>query len=144
MNESYNVNDYQWEGRTILIAEDIASNYNFLRILLKRSKIEIVWKENGQDALEEVQNNKNIDLVLLDINLPIMNGYDATKRIRSLNTEYSNSLLIYAMTANTFQRDIDKCMEAGMNGHIGKPIEIYRLYSILNTIKEDKLANKNN
>ena len=62
MNESFNVNEYHWSGKTVLIAEDISSNYNFLRLLLKRSKIEIIWKENGQDAVDEVKANEKIDL----------------------------------------------------------------------------------
>jgi len=123
MNESYNVNDYQWEGRTILIAEDIASNYNFLRILLKRSKIEIVWKENGQDALEEVQNNKNIDLVLLDINLPIMNGYDAAEKMKISRPD----LPIIAQTAYALDGDKEKALNAGCDDYIPKPIIISAL-----------------
>jgi len=132
-------------GLSVLLVEDNEINRIIAKKLLTRVGVDVVEVSNGKEALDEVANDLvEFDVVLMDIQMPIMNGYDATKRIRSLNTEYSNSLLIYAMTANTFQRDIDKCMEAGMNGHIGKPIEIYRLYSILNTIKEDKLANKNN
>lgn len=123
MNESYNVNDYQWEGKTILIAEDIASNYNFLRILLKRSKIEIIWKENGQDALEEVQNNQKIDLVLLDINLPVMNGYDAAKGMKICRPD----LPIIAQTAYALDGDKEKSIEAGCDDYIPKPIIISTL-----------------
>lgn len=123
MNESYNVNDYQWEGKTILIVEDIASNYNFLRILLKRSKIEIVWKETGQDALEEVQNNQNIDLVLLDINLPIMNGYEAAKGMKKSRPD----LPIIAQTAYALDGDREKSLDAGCDDYIPKPIVISTL-----------------
>jgi len=123
MNESYNVNDYQWEGKTILIVEDIASNYNFLRILLKRSKIEIVWKETGQDALEEVQNNPNIDLVLLDINLPIMNGYEAAKGMKKSRP----ALPIIAQTAYALDGDREKSLDAGCDDYIPKPIVISTL-----------------
>lgn len=129
MNESYNVNEYQWEGKTVLIAEDITSNYNFLRLLLKRSKIEIIWVENGQDALTEVQNNDNIDLLLLDINLPIMNGYDAAKAIKKIKPD----LPIIAQTAYALEGDKEKALIAGCDDYIPKPIVISTLLRKMNS-----------
>lgn len=123
MNESYKVNDYQWEGKTVLIAEDITSNYNFLRLLLKRSKIEILWVENGQDALKEVKSNDSIDLVLLDINLPLLNGYDVAKGIKQLKP----SLPIIAQTAYALEGDREKALEAGCDDYVPKPIVISTL-----------------
>ena len=123
MNKSYNVNEYQWEGKTVLIAEDITSNYNFLRLLLKRSKIEIIWVENGQDALTEVQNNDNIDLLLLDINLPIMNGYEAAEAIKKIKP----GLPIIAQTAYALEGDREKALIAGCDDYIPKPIVISTL-----------------
>lgn len=128
MNESYNVNEYQWEGKTVLIAEDITSNYNFLRLLLKRSKIEIIWVENGQDALTEVQNNDNIDLLLLDINLPIMNGYEAAEAIKKIKPE----LPIIAQTAYALEGDREKALIAGCDDYIPKPIVISTLLRKMN------------
>ncbi|NPD46176.1 MULTISPECIES: response regulator [unclassified Lentimicrobium] len=128
MNESYNVNEYQWEGKTVLIAEDITSNYNFLRLLLKRSKIEIIWVENGQDALTEVQNNDNIDLLLLDINLPIMNGYEAAEAIKKIRPE----LPIIAQTAYALEGDREKALLAGCDDYIPKPIVISTLLRKMN------------
>lgn len=129
MNESYNVNEYQWEGKTVLIAEDITSNYNFLRLLLKRSKIEIIWVENGQDALTEVQNNDNIDLLLLDINLPIMNGYEAAEAIKKIRPE----LPIIAQTAYALEGDREKALIAGCDDYIPKPIVISTLLRKMNS-----------
>lgn len=123
MNESYKVNDYQWEGKTVLIAEDIASNYNFLRLLLKRSLIQLLWVENGQDALEEVKTNDAIDLVLLDINLPLMNGYDVAKGIK----EVKPNLPIIAQTAYALEGDREKALDAGCDEYVPKPIVISNL-----------------
>ena len=129
MNESYNVNEYQWEGKVVLIAEDITSNYNFLRLLLKRSKIEIIWVENGQDALTEVQNNDSIDLLLLDINLPIMNGYEAAEAIKKIRPE----LPIIAQTAYALEGDREKALIAGCDDYIPKPIVISTLLRKMNS-----------
>ncbi len=128
MNESYNVNEYQWEGKTVLIAEDITSNYNFLRLLLKRSKITIIWVENGKDALEEVQKNDSIDLLLLDINLPIMNGYEAAEAIKKIKP----SLPIIAQTAYALEGDREKALVAGCDDYIPKPIVISTLLRKMN------------
>ncbi len=123
MNESFNVNEYNWEGKTVLIAEDITSNYNFLRLLLKRSKIEIIWVENGKDALDEVEENQNIDLLLLDINLPIMNGYEAAEAIKKIRP----NLPIIAQTAYALEGDKEKSIKAGCDDYIPKPIIIATL-----------------
>ena len=120
MNESFNVNKYNWEGKTVLIAEDISSNYNFLRLLLKRSKIEIIWVENGKDAVDEVESNSKIDLLLLDINLPIMNGYEAAEAIKKLRPD----LPIIAQTAYALEGDKEKSIRAGCDDYIPKPIVI--------------------
>lgn len=129
MNESYNVNEYEWEGKTVLIAEDITSNYNFLRLLLKRSKIEIIWVENGQDALTEVQNNDKVDLLLLDINLPIMNGYEAAEAIKKIRP----GLPIIAQTAYALEGDREKALIAGCDDYIPKPIVISTLLRKMNS-----------
>jgi len=123
MNESLNVNEYNWEGKTVLIAEDITSNFNFLRLLLRKSKIEIIWKENGKDAVEEVEANPAIDLVLLDINLPIMNGYEAAAAIKKTRPE----LPIIAQTAYALEGDKEKSITAGCDDYIPKPIVISAL-----------------
>ena len=120
MNESFNVNEYNWEGKTVLIAEDIASNYNFLRLLLKKTKVGIIWVENGKDALDEVESNAKIDLLLLDINLPIMNGYEAATAIKKIRPD----LPIIAQTAYALEGDKEKSLAAGCNDYIPKPIVI--------------------
>jgi len=128
MNESYNVNNYNWEGKKILIAEDIASNYNFLRLLLKRSRIELVWVENGQDAVDKVEGGENFDLVLLDINLPLMNGYDVARNLKRM----SPNLPIIAQTAYALEGDREKAILAGCDDYVPKPIVISTLLRKMN------------
>lgn len=123
MNESYNVNNYNWEGKKILIAEDITSNYNFLRLLLKRSKIELVWVENGKDAVDRVLSGEKFDLILLDINLPLMNGYDVATAIKK---EYPG-IPIIAQTAYALEGDREKAIRAGCDDYVPKPIVISTL-----------------
>jgi len=127
MNESYSINEYNWESKTVLIAEDIASNYNFLRLLLKRSKIQIIWVENGKEAVEKVKAEKNIDILLLDINLPILNGYEAATQIRKIRPD----LPIIAQTAYALEGDKEKSIEAGCNDYVSKPIVISKLMSLM-------------
>lgn len=128
MNESYNVNNYNWEGKKILIAEDITSNYNFLRLLLKRSKIQLVWVENGQEAVDKVMSGEKFDLILLDINLPIMNGYEVAS---TLKKEYPD-LPIIAQTAYALEGDREKAIQAGCDDYVPKPIVISTLLRKMN------------
>lgn len=128
MNESYNVNNYDWEGKRILIAEDIASNYNFLRLLLKRSKVELVWVENGKDAVDQVKNGEKLDLILLDINLPLMNGYEVAIAVKK---EYPD-LPIIAQTAYALEGDREKAIKAGCDDYVPKPIVISTLLRKMN------------
>ena len=133
MNESFNVNEYNWEGKTVLIAEDIASNYNFLRLLLKKTKIGIIWVENGKDALDEIESNAKIDLLLLDINLPIMNGYEAATAIKKIRPD----LPIIAQTAYALEGDKEKSLLAGCNDYIPKPIVISVLLKKMHEFLKD-------
>ncbi|OYT17842.1 MAG: response regulator [Bacteroidetes bacterium 4572_77] len=128
MNESFDVNNYNWKGKTVLIVEDITSNYNFLRLLLKRTQIEIIWVDNGKDALVKVNEEAKIDLVLLDINLPIMNGYDAARSIKKNHPE----LPIIAQTAYALEGDKEKSLAAGCDDYIPKPIVISSLLDKMN------------
>lgn len=123
MNESFDMNKYKWDGKKVLIVEDITSNYNFLRLLLKRSEIEIIWVDNGKDALVKVQEIDSIDLILLDINLPIMNGYDAARLIKQMRPE----LPIIAQTAYALEGDREKSLAAGCDDYLPKPIVISSL-----------------
>mgnify|MGYP000969532500 FL=1 len=117
---AFNINNYTWEGKNILIAEDIVSNYKFLRLLLKKSKVNVLWVENGKDAVDMILSNDSIDLVLLDINLPVMNGYEVVKIIK----EKKPSLPVIAQTAYALGGDRENAIAAGCDDYVSKPISI--------------------
>ncbi len=119
-NTDFNINNYTWDGKNILIAEDIVSNYNFLRLLLKKSKVNILWVENGRDAVTTALNNDSIDLVLLDINLPLLNGYEVVKQIKKRKPK----LPVIAQTAYALGGDREKSLSAGCDDYVSKPISI--------------------
>ncbi len=104
--------------KIILIAEDEEDNFNFLEVLLSKNNFEVLWAKDGIQAVEICKSNPNINLVLMDIKMPIMNGYEATKEIRKFNKE----LVIVAQTAYALQGDREKSLAAGCNDYISKPI----------------------
>ena len=117
-------------GATILLVEDIAINQEFMSALLKKTGAEVVVAENGKEALEYVAKAKegDIQLVFMDIQMPIMNGYEATKAIRELKEPWIQELPILAMTANAFSEDKRKAQEVGMNDYLTKPVDVIELY----------------
>lgn len=128
-NSDFNINNYIWEGKNVLIAEDILSNYNFLRMLLKKSKVNVLWVENGRDAVETALGNDSIDLVLLDINLPILNGYEVVKQIKAKKP----NLPVIAQTAYALGGDREKSLAAGCDDYVSKPISISVLLKKINS-----------
>ncbi len=111
-------NNFDFSGKKILIAEDEKTNYLFLEALLKRTQVELIWAENGKVAIEAVQNNQDIDLVLMDIKMPEMNGYEATYEIKKLKPE----LPIIAQTAYALAGEKEKILGAGCDDYLSKPI----------------------
>jgi hypothetical protein len=111
--------NYSWKGKKILIVEDDHINFKFLDILLRQTQIDIIRAENGQQAIDICSRDKNIDLILMDIQLPEVDGYTATRIIRSMYP----SLPIIAQTANALSEEKDKCMKAGCNKYMTKPIQ---------------------
>lgn len=97
------------------------------------SGFEIDKAENGSIALEKIQNSKpgDYDLVLMDIQMPVMDGYEAAIAIRNISDKQLSAIPILAMTANAFDEDKQKAINSGMNGHISKPIEIEKLFDTL-------------
>jgi len=118
--------DYpDFSDMTILLVDDVEINREIVITLLEPTRINIISAENGKDAIEKLHaENGNIDLVFMDVQMPIMDGYEATIVIRSSGQEYSDRIPIVAMTANVFKEDIQRCLASGMNDHIGKPINI--------------------
>ena len=114
-----------WHGRTILLAEDIDINREIVVGMLEDTGIEIIPAVNGEETLSLFRGEPGrYDLILMDVQMPTMDGLTATKLIRGMDTEASAHVPILAMTANAFKEDIDTCLAAGMNAHIAKPIDI--------------------
>ena len=106
------------KGKTILIVEDVESSYNFLEVVLKKSGVVSIWAKDGMEAINFCKENMNIDLVLMDINMPVMNGYDSTKQIKKIQPK----LPVIAQTAYAIAGDMEKSLAAGCDDYITKPI----------------------
>jgi CheY-like chemotaxis protein len=111
-------------GRSLLLAEDIEINREILLTLLESTELAITCAENGAEALRIfAEAPGKYDMIFMDVHMPEMDGYEATRRIRALDVPEAESVPIIAMTANVFREDIEKCMECGMNDHVGKPLD---------------------
>jgi len=124
-------------GRRILLVEDVEINREVVQALLEPTRLEIDCAENGLEAVRMfTENPDKYELIFMDIQMPEMDGYEATRRIRAVEAERGSKdethakktktgkqIPIIAMTANVFKEDIEKCLEAGMSSHIGKPID---------------------
>jgi len=123
---------YDFSKHTLLIAEDVEINREIMSAVLEETGVAIDYAENGKVAISLFSENINkYSLILMDINMPEMDGYEATRRIRALDFAWAKSVPIIAMTANVFREDIDKCTESGMNDHTGKPIDAEALMEML-------------
>lgn len=122
-----------FRGRCILLVEDNERNSEIMVEILNEYGFVVDTAENGAEAVEKVKNSKpgNYDLVLMDVQMPVMNGYEATKQIRALDDPALAGITILAMTANAFDEDRKKALECGMNGFLSKPIVIEELISTL-------------
>ena len=122
-----------FEGKHLLVAEDVEINREILLALLGDTGMTIDCAENGKEAVEMVAADvEKYDAVLMDLQMPHMNGLEATRQIRNLPSRKKGLLPIIAMTANVFKEDIDACFAAGMNDHLGKPLDINKLMEKLN------------
>ena len=107
----------------ILIVDDEKDIRKLVGIYLKKQGYKTLEAENGQMAIDIMKEHSDIDLVIMDIMMPVMNGYEAAKMIRSLDREDAKVIPIIAMTANAFQEDVQASLDAGMNAHIAKPVD---------------------
>ena len=110
----------------ILLVEDIEINRMLAETILTESGFLVDSVEDGSDAVEAVKKHAAgyYDLILMDIQMPVMNGYEAAEAIRALENQELRSIPIIAMTANAFSEDVKKAQDAGMNAHIAKPINL--------------------
>lgn len=120
-------------GHKVLLAEDIEINMEVVAAFLKLAGVEMVWAKDGQEAVDIFMDAKEweFDAILLDINMPVRNGYDVARIIRASKRADAAEIPIYAMTANAFREDVQNAIHAGMDGHIAKPIDKTVLYQTL-------------
>jgi PAS domain S-box-containing protein len=140
---SKNLNDrnkIKFKGRTLLLVEDIEINREIVITLLEPAELNIVCAENGEAAVRLFKESpQKYDLIFMDIQMPVMDGYEATHAIREFEAAHQaaqflanrHKVPIIAMTANVFREDVEKCLKAGMNGHIRKPIDYDEMINML-------------
>ena len=121
------------QGMHVLVAEDNDLNMEVLRELLAMHRITCDWAEDGAICVEKfrIAPSAAYDAILMDIQMPVMNGLEATKTIRNLKHPEACKIPIIAMTANAFRDDVEKCLDAGMNAHMSKPVDIQKLLKTL-------------
>jgi len=120
-------------GRRVLLAEDIEINADIMMDLLSLREIEADHAENGQIAVEMFRQSAvgEYSAILMDVRMPVMNGLEATKAIRSLDRADAKEIPIIALTANAFDEDVQRSLQAGMNAHLSKPVEPEHLFETL-------------
>jgi signal transduction histidine kinase len=122
-----------FHGKRILLAEDVEINREIVITLLEPMGLEIIEAEDGQKACDLFRSNPlGFDLIFMDIHMPGVDGYEATKIIRAMDHSSAEAVPIIAMTANVFREDVERCHAAGMNDHIGKPLDFDAVMAILN------------
>jgi signal transduction histidine kinase/DNA-binding response OmpR family regulator len=127
--------DNQFAGKTLLIVEDIEINREILLSLLGNTGLDIDCAGNGEEAVARIEAApEKYDVVLMDMQMPVMDGLEATRRIRAMSAPHCKEVPIIAMTANVFKDDIEHCLAAGMNSHIGKPINIDEMFEKLQKV----------
>lgn len=128
-------------GRHVLLAEDVEINREIVIALLEPMGLEIDTAEDGEEALRLfAENPGRYDMIFMDLQMPKMDGLEATRRIRALDDPRARSIPIIAMTANVFREDIEKCLEAGMQGHVGKPLDLGAVIDTLHACLPGKTA----
>lgn len=126
------INDSRFSGKKVLLAEDNELNKEVAGEILEMAGVDVDMVENGLDAVEKFRTSEigYYKLIIMDIRMPVMNGYEATKKIRELNREDANTVPIIAMTANAFSEDIEKGKKSGMNEYISKPINVNKMFEV--------------
>lgn len=128
-----NKETYDFGGKKVLLVEDNELNMEIASELLKFVNLQVEHAENGKVAVDIFRNSKEKEyaLIFMDIQMPLMNGYDAARCIRSSEHPAAGTIPIIAMTANAFTDDVQAAFDAGMNGHLAKPIDVEALYKTI-------------
>ena len=123
-----------FEGHTILLAEDVDINREIIQALLEPTLLEMVFAIDGKEAVRLfAEAPDRYGMIFMDLQMPEMDGYEATRQIRAMDTPYAREIPIIAMTANVFKEDVERCLAAGMDGHVGKPLNLTEVVNTLRT-----------
>ena len=130
------------KGLNILLVEDNELNMEIAEFIIQSEGAVVTKAWNGREAVEIYKKSRagEFDLILMDIMMPIMDGYEATRTIRSMDRKDASTIPIIAMTANAFTEDKMKSKEAGMNEHISKPIDLKQLIKVITVVVSEKEA----
>ena len=116
-----------WSDKTILVAEDVPANYMLIEAILSKTGVHLIWARDGQEAVDKCRENDQIDLILMDIQMPVLNGLEATRAIK----EFRNHIPVLAQTAFTYNYEEETIRAAGISKVLNKPISPETLmYSI--------------
>ena len=132
--------DYNWQNYTVLIVEDDEICYKYIELVLSRkTNINIIWAATGKQAVDYCKLYDHIDIVLMDIQLPELNGYEATRQIKSGKPD----LPVIIQSANALNEELEKCIDAGCEAYVTKPIDISLLFqkidSLLNNVPSNRI-----
>lgn len=120
-------NMYNWKEKTLLIAEDVETNYLFMQAALRKTEATLIWAKDGLEAVDFCRENPDIDFVLMDIQMPKLNGYEATKQIK----QFRSDLPVVALTAFAMAGEREQSLSAGCDDYISKPIKPKRLLQLI-------------
>jgi signal transduction histidine kinase/ActR/RegA family two-component response regulator len=112
--------EFNWKDKVILVAEDVTTNFLLIKTALKRTGVTLIWAKNGQEAVEECKKDQQIDLILMDVRMPVMSGFEATPVIRKIRP----GVPVIAQTSYAMDGDREKSIEAGCTDYIAKPFNI--------------------
>lgn len=124
--------DHNWSEKTFLIAEDSILNYTFLEALLQKTKVKLLWAKNGREAVDMCRDHAEIDLVLMDIKMPVLSGLEAIEEIR----QFKPGLPIVVQTAYAMPEDREKSLAAGGDEHLTKPLHVKELFETISRFVE--------
>lgn len=110
---------YQWDDKKVLVAEDVETNFLLVQAILKKTKVNITWVMNGLGVFEQLEKGLKPDLLLLDIRMPEMDGYEVMEKLKEQNID----LPVIALTAYAMREDEEKIRNHGFNAHVSKPIK---------------------
>ena len=116
------------------MVEDNAVNQKIISLILENAGHQLVLAENGKDALERYREDNEFDLILMDVQMPIMTGIEATRHIRAFEENQTRAISIIGLTAHVLDEHTEECIQAGMNDVLGKPIDRKELFKKLDSI----------